>query len=136
MAPPRKNASNAAIVAISKDKSTAAGGAGLTTYPPHPDVLIEYIKEDQSSSPAPPDVGTNSTKHNSLPKVNYGWGHLDEQRVEAAREREKAALNRDAAAHIQNQLATQIGILRKSHSSKGNWTSSGWRRLANVRRLL
>jgi len=42
---------------------------------------------------------------------------LDEKRVETSRKHEKAALERDAVAQVQNQLVTQIEILGKSQST-------------------
>ena len=46
--------------------------------------------------------------------------------VGVARECEKAALERDVTARIQNQLATQIEILRKSQSMR-NEEAEGFR---------
>ena len=43
---------------------------------------------------------------------------MEEQRAKANREREKAALERDATACVHNQLITQIEILRKSQSTR------------------
>ena len=60
MAPPRKSASQAAATATLKGKSTAASDAGPTdAHPPHPDILIEDVREGQSSPPTPPEARTN-----------------------------------------------------------------------------
>jgi len=42
---------------------------------------------------------------------------MDEQRAEAARDREKAILQREAVTHLHNQLVADMEILRKSQST-------------------
>ena len=50
---------------------------------------------------------------------------MDEQRVKVNREREKAALERDAMTYVHNQLIIQIEILQKTQftESKGRGVS-------------
>ena len=93
-----------ATAATSKGKSTFAGGAGPTdTHPPNPDVLIEDVREGQSSPPTPPEAGTNGHETQLLAKgqllqmLASLQRQLDEQRMEAAREPEEAPLKIDAS---------------------------------------
>ena len=50
-------------------------------------------------------------KDNSFRTLAQLQKRLDEQEAEAAHEREKSVLERDAATRVQNQLLTQVEVL-------------------------
>ena len=52
----------------------------------------------------------------SLLKVAQLQKWLDEQEEEVAREFKKSALERDVATRVQNQLLTQVEILRRAQT--------------------
>ena len=113
MAPSKKNTSLAATPTTSKAKLSANRGVGPTDdHPPHSDILNKDAIEGQSSPPT--DLREEENGHEAqliakdllLPMLASLQKRTDEQRAKANREREKAALKRDAATCVHNQLIT------------------------------
>ena len=103
------------------------GGTGTVYPPPHLGVLAK------NPLPQLPRQrwGATSPRHDSPSKVNFSrcssafinnWTN----REEAICEHEKAALERDATACVQNHLLIQIEILRRSQTSE-NPEAEGFR---------
>ena len=130
MAQSRKSASQAATVATSKGKSTAAGGAEpIYAHPPHLKVHIEDVGKITLSQLLRRRQGPMGTKPGSEPKGSFSKcspaskDNWISNRRKAVGERGKAVLERDTIAHVQNQLA----LRSKSFENRSPLRTKGWK---------
>ena len=124
MAPPKKNVSQATVVAPSAPKEKrksieAAEPADRQTN--LSDVYIHDDEDSHSSFATPQRVLAEPEAYHTSEQLHHMLSNLkkqmEDQQAEMIRLCKTAALEKDAAARIQTRLLKQVNTLRKSQSS-------------------